>query len=148
MKRSLLLLLAALLQPLSAAAFEIRARSDSAALDVPTITAMVQAISAEIGHTIPQDPNIKVAVYTRAVVSKIEGNMIYFHRVQLTKAFSGKEPYPTAAWLPIKTVERYGVDAPNTLKSSLEATLRDFFQQMKSVDPKVGFRCTPQSKNC
>ena len=148
MKQPLFLLLASLLLPLSASAFEIRARSDSPVLDVPTITAMVQAISTEVGHTIPQDPNIKVSVYTRAVVSKIEGNMIYFHRVQLTKAFAGKEPYPTAAWLPIKTVERYGVDAPNTVKASLENALRDFFQQMKSVDPKVGFRCTPQSKDC
>jgi hypothetical protein len=148
MKRPLFLLLAALLLPLSASAFEIKARSDSAALDVPTITAMVQAISTEVGHTIPQDPNIKVSVYTRAVVSKIEGKMIFFHRVQLTKAFNGREPYPTAAWLPIKTVERYGVDEPNTLKGSLEDTLRDFFQQMKSVDPKVGIRCPPQSKNC
>ena len=45
-------------------------------------------------------------------------------------------------------LERYGIDAPNTLKASLESALRDFFQQMKSVDPKVGFRCTPQSNNC
>ena len=148
MKQPLLLTLATLLLPLSASAFEIRARSDNAMLDEPAITAMVQAIGSEIGNTIPQDPNIKVSVYTRAVVSKIEGQMIYFHRVQLTKAFAGREPYPTAAWLPIKSVERYGVDGPGTLKASLEATLRDFFQQMKSVDPKVGFRCPPQSKYC
>lgn len=148
MKRSLFLLLAHVLLPLSASAFEIKVRSDNPVLDVPTVTAMVQTISTEIGNTIPQNPNIKVSVYTRAVVSKIEGNMIYFHRVQLTKAFAGKEPYPTAAWLPIKTVERYGVDAADTLKGSLEDALRDFFRQMKAVDPKVGFRCAPQSKDC
>lgn len=147
MKQSLLLMLAALL-PLSASAFEIKARSDSAMLDEPTVTAMVKSVAGQIGHSIPQDPNIKVSVYTRAVVSKIEGKMIYFHRVQLTKAFAGKEPYPTAAWLPIKTVERYGIDAPDTLKGTLDEALRDFFTQMKSVDPKVGFRCTPQSNNC
>lgn len=148
MKQPLLPLLAILLLPLSVGAFEIRARSDSPVLDVPTVTAMVLAISTEVGNTIPQDPNIKVSVYTRAVVSKIEGKMVYFHRVQLTKAFAGREPYPTAAWLPIKTVERYGIDAPNTLKASLEDALRDFFQQMKSVDPKIGIPCTPQSTNC
>lgn len=139
MKKPLFLTLAALL-PLSASAFEIKARSDNAALDVATITSMVNAIGNEVGHTIPDDPNIKVSVYTRAVVSKIEGQMIYFHRVQLTKAFAGPAPYPTAAWLPIKTSEHYGIDAPDTLKGSFEATLRDFFQQMKSVDPKTGFR--------
>lgn len=132
-------LLVALL-PLSASAFEIRARSDSDALDVPTVIAMVEAVSRDVGHTIPQDPNIKVSVYTRAVLSKIEGQMIYFHRVQLTKAFTGPAPYPTAAWLPIKTVERYGVGPQDALGTGLETTIRDFFEQMKSVDPAVGFR--------
>jgi len=139
MKRSLLLLLAALL-PLSASAFEIKARSESTLLDEPTMTAMVKSVAAKVGHTIPDDPNIKVSVYSRAVVSTTEGKMIYFHRVQLTKAFVGKEPYPTAAWLPVKTNERYGIDSPNTLKGSFEETLRDFFTQMKTIDPKVGFR--------
>ncbi|WP_293372728.1 hypothetical protein [Nevskia sp.] len=140
MKQPLFLALAALLLPLSASAFEIKARSNSAVLDEATITEMVKAVAAEVGHTIPQDPNIKVSVYTRAVVSEIEGKMIYFHRVQLTKAFVGQAPYPTAAWLPVKTNERYGIDAPETLKASFETTLRDFFQQMKLIDPKIGFR--------
>ncbi len=119
----------------SAAAFEIKTRSENPAISEDVLRAAVNQISAEVGHRIPEDPNIKVYVYTRALPSKIEGQTIYFHRVQLTKAFAGPAPYPTRAWLPIKSTERFGVDDAATVRAKLDETLREFFTQLKTVDP-------------
>lgn len=121
-----------------AAAFELKVKSENPQISEEAVRAAVNAIAGEIGQNIPEDPNIKVYVYTRALPSKIEGQMIYFHRVQLTKAVSGGKPYPVRAWLPIKSVERYGVDDPAQLRPRLDEALRDFFRQMKTVDPDKG----------
>lgn len=121
-----------------AQAFEIKTRSDNPAISEDVLRAAVNEVSAEIGHRIPEDPNIKVYVYTRALPSKIDGQTLYFHRVQLTKAFSGAAPYPTRAWLPIKSVERFGVDDAATVRLKLDEALREFFTQLKSIDPAKG----------
>lgn len=131
-------LLAALLA-FPATAFELKVKTENPQVDEATARAAVARVSAEIGHRIPQDPDIKVFVYTRALESKIQGQLIYFHRVQLTKAVTGGRPYPVKAWLPVKTVERFGVDEPELIRQQLDATLRDFFTQMKTVDPDKGF---------
>ena len=135
--RVLLCLLAALLS-MSAQAFEIKTRSENPAISEDALRAAVNQISAEVGQRIPETPDIKVYVYTRALPSKIEGQTIYFHRVQLTKAFTGAAPYPTRAWLPIKSVERYGVDDAATVRAKLDDALREFFRALKSVDPDAG----------
>lgn len=131
------LLMAALALP--ASAFELKVRSENPQVDEAAVRAAVASVSAQIGHSIPQDPNIKVFVYTRALESKIKGQLIYFHRVQLTKAVSGGKPYPVSAWLPVKTVERYGVDDPEQIRAQLDLALREFFTQMQSISPDKGF---------
>ncbi|GAC1626663.1 MAG: hypothetical protein NVS9B10_14820 [Nevskia sp.] len=133
----MLCLLAALLSA-SAQAFEIKTRSENPAISEDALRAAVNQIAAEVGQRIPETPDIKVYVYSRALPSKIEWQTIYFHRVQLTKAFTGPAPYPTRAWLPIKSVERYGVDDAATARAKLDEALRDFFRALKSVDPDKG----------
>jgi hypothetical protein len=137
-KVTLCLLAATVTLSFSAQAFDIKTRSDNPAITDAALRAAVNEIAAEVGNSIPQSPDIKVYVYTRALPSKIEGQVIYLHRVQLTKAFSGEAPYPTHAWLPIKSAERYGVDDPVAVRAKLDETLREFFTQMKSVDPVKG----------
>lgn len=124
---------------LPASAFELKVKSENPQLSEAAIRSAVGAVAGEIGQNIPDDTNIKVYVYSKALDSKITGQMIYFHRVQLTKAVSGGEPYPVSAWLPVKTVERFGVDGPEQIRAQLDAALRDFFTQMKSISPQKGF---------
>lgn len=132
------LVLAGMLVVLPVRAFETKVRSENPAISEAALRAAANQIAAEVGHRIPEDPNIKVSIYTRAQPSKIEGQTIYLHRVQLTKAFAGGAPYPTRAWLPIKTVERYGVDDAATVRARLDDTLREFFTQLKGIDPAQG----------
>lgn len=134
---SVALLMAALALP--ASAFELKVRSENPQLSEAAIRSAVGAVAGEVGQRIPDDSNIKVYVYTSARDSKIVGQTIYFHRVQLTKAVSGGQPYPVSAWLPVKTLERYGVDTPEQVRAQLDATLRDFFTQMQSITPEKGF---------
>ena len=134
---SVTLLMAAFALP--ASAFELKVKSENPQLSEAAIRSAVGAIAGEIGQNIPEDSNIKVYVYSKALDSKITGQMIYFHRVQLTKAVSGGQPYPVSAWLPVKTVERFGVDGPEQIRAQLDAALRDFFTQMKAISPQKGF---------
>lgn len=135
MKSRILLCLAAVALALPAHAFEVKTRSDNAGLSDQALRAAVNQIAAEVGNRIPETPDIKVSVYSRAMPSKIEGQTIYLHRVQLTKAFSGPAPYATRAWLPIKTVENFGVDDAAAMRAKLDDTLRQFFRELKDVDP-------------
>jgi hypothetical protein len=93
-----------------------------------------------VGSKIPNDPNIKVYVYSAARPSKIEGQTIYFHRIQLTKAFAAGAPYPINAWLPIKSVERYGIEDAATVRARLDEALREFFTQVNALDPNQRMR--------
>ena len=122
----------------SAQAFQVKTRSENPAISEEALRAAVNQIAAEVGHRIPEDADIKVYVYTRALPSKIEGQSIYLHRVQLTKAFTGGPPYPYRGWLPLRSVERYGVDDPATIQLKLDEALRDFFTTLKNVDPDQG----------
>lgn len=138
MRSRILLCLVAGLLSASVQAFQINVRSDNPAISENVLRAEVNRISGEVGNRIPETPDIKVYVYTRAMPSKIEGQTIYLHRVQLTKAITAGPPYPTRAWLPIRSVERYGVDDAETVRAKLEETLRDFFKTLKNVDPETG----------
>lgn len=132
-------LLAALIS-LPASAFELKVKSENPLIDEAAIRAATLAAASQVGHRIPEDPDIKVFVFSRALESKIKGQMIYFHRVQLTKAVSGGRPYPVNAWLPVKTIERFGVDEPELIRQQLDVALKDFFTQLQSVSPDQGFK--------
>ncbi|MBA4284051.1 MAG: hypothetical protein C0434_00780 [Xanthomonadaceae bacterium] len=126
---------AALLMSAQAGAFDIQARSDNLLLTDTAMKARALEIAAEIGTRIPDDPRIRVSVYSRALESKIEGSLIYFHRVQLTKAFTSSPPYPFAGYLPLRSVERYGVDVEDGMREKFDEALRVFFKQMLTLDP-------------
>lgn len=140
MKTRWLLCLSALALCGAAQAFELKTRSENPAIGEDVLRAAANQISAEVGSKIPSDPNIKVYVYSAARPSKIEGQTIYFHRIQLTKAFAAGAPYPTSAWLPIKSVERYGIEDAATVRAKLDEALRDFFTQVNALDPNQRMR--------
>lgn len=119
------------------AAFEISARSDNVLIADDVAKARALEIAAEIGSTIPDDPRIRVSVYSRALESQFEGALIYLHRVQLTKAFSSTPPYPFAGYLPLRSVERYGIADENVMREKFDEALRVFFKQMLTVDPEA-----------
>lgn len=118
----------------SAAAFEITARTDNVLISTDAMTARTLEIAAEVGHSIPDDPRVRISVYSRALESQFEGTLIYLHRVQLTKAFQSTPPYPFAGYLPLRSVERYGVDDEAGMREKLDETLRVFFTQMKTLE--------------
>ncbi len=124
----------------AAQAFNIKATSENPMMSVDALrSATVQAAA---GVAIPDDPNIKVTVFSRAVPSKIGQNqLIYLHRIELRRAFNGSTPpYPFAGWLPIETVERYGVGDDKEVRDELDHVLHDFFVKVKAIDPNVGIK--------
>ena len=120
-----------------AAAFDITARTDNVLMTDEAMKARALEIAAEIGSNIPDDPRIRVSVYSRALESQFEGSLIYLHRVQLTKSFSSTPPYPFAGYLPLRSVERYGVAAEDGMREKFDEALRVFFKQMLTVDPEA-----------
>lgn len=121
-----------------AQAFQLNIRTDNVLLDEATIRARTTAIAAEVGVNIPDDPRVRISVYSRALESQIEGTKIYLHRAQLTKAFTSAAPYPFQGYVPIRNVERYGVDDDAGMREKLDETLREFFKIMKTMDQGSG----------
>jgi len=126
---------AALFACLPAGAFDIQTRTDNVLFTDEAMKARTLAIAAEIGTKIPDDPRIRVSVYSRALESQVEGSMIYLHRIQLTKAFTSSPPYPFAGYLPLRSVERYGIDGEDGMREKFDEALRVFFKQMLALDP-------------
>jgi hypothetical protein len=123
----------------AAHAFNITAKSENPALGEPALRAAAQQAAANSGARIPDDPNVKVWVYSHAHPSKIGQNqLIYLHRIQLRRAFNAGAPYPYAGWLPVITVERYGVGDDKEVREELDHVLGEFFTKMKTVDPATG----------
>lgn len=131
------LAIAALLATSQASAFNITARTDNVLMTDEAMKARALEIAAEIGSTIPDDPRIRVSIYSRALESQFEGSLIYLHRVQLTKSFSSTPPYPFAGYLPLRSVERYGVDNEDGMREKFDEALRVFFKQMLTVNPEA-----------
>jgi hypothetical protein len=125
-----------------AQAFNIKASSENPMEPVDALRSATQQAASAVGASIPDDPNIKVTVFTRAQPSKIgQGQYIYLHRIELRRAFNGPTPpYPFAGWLPIQTTEHYGVGDEKEVREELDAVLRKFFTEVKAIDPNVGIK--------
>jgi hypothetical protein len=121
----------------AAQAFALTAKSESPLIDEASLRARTQALAAEIGARIPDDPKVKVYVYTRAQATPgAPQHYIYLHRVELRRAFNAQTPpYPYAGFLPIETVERYGVGDAQQARAALDQALRTFLERLKNVDP-------------
>jgi len=126
----------------AAQAFNIKATSENPMESVDALRASTQQAAAAVGAAIPDDPNIKITVFTRAQPSKIGQNQyIYLHRIELRRAFNGPTPpYPFAGWLPIQTTEHYGVGDEKEVRDELDKVLHTFFTEVKAIDPKVGIK--------
>ena len=126
----------------AAQAFNIKATSENPMEPVDALRAATEQAAAAVGAAIPDNPNIKVTVFTRAQPSKIGQNQyIYLHRIELRRAFNGPTPpYPFAGWLPIQTTEHYGVGDEKEVRDELDQVLHKFFTEVKAIDPKVGIK--------
>jgi hypothetical protein len=124
----------------TAHAFNLVVKSDNPQLSQADVQSTTLQIAAQVGDRIPQDADIKVYVISHAQPSQNEpGRFIYLHRVELRKAFAGRAPYAFRGWLPIKGSDRYGIDEPAQMKAKLEDLLREFFTELKNVDPAQDF---------
>ena len=125
----------------AAQAFTISAKSESPLVTEDALRNATQQVAAEIGNRIPDSPDVKVAVFTRAVATKQgQGRYVYLHRIELRRAFNAGPPYPYAGWLPIETKEQYGIGSEAEVRTALDQSLRAFFTELKPVDPNVGFK--------
>ena len=121
----------------AAQAFNITAKSENPAIGEPALRSAAQQALA--GVRIPDDPNVKIWVYSHAHPSKIGQNqLIYLHRIQLRRAFNAGPPYAYAGWLPVVTVERYGVGDDKEVREELDHVLSEFVTKMKGIDPATG----------
>lgn len=130
-----LLVLATLLASGSAYAYNIEVRSDNPAISDAELRSMTQTAGDAVRVSIPDNRDVYVSVLTR---SKPRVNnptaFVYYHRVQLLQHFNATAPYAVNGWLPIKSTENYGVDNESGVKLSLEATLREFFTTVKTLN--------------
>ncbi len=125
----------------AAQAFTISAKSENPLVTEDALRNATQQVAAEIGNRIPDSPDIKVTVFTRAVPTKQgQGRYVYLHRIELRRAFNAGPPYPYAGWLPIDSKEQYGVGSEAEVRAALDQSLRAFFTELKPVDPNVGFK--------
>jgi hypothetical protein len=125
----------------AAQAFTISATSENPLVTEEALRNATQQVAGEIGNRIPDDPKVKVTVFTRAVPTKQDpSRYVYLHRIELRRAFNAGPPYPYAGWLPIETVERYGIGTEAEVRAKLDESLRSFFTELKPVDPNVGFK--------
>ena len=125
----------------AAQAFTISAKSENPLITDDALRSATQQMAAEVGNRIPDNPDVKVTVYTRAVAAKQgQGRYVYLHRIELRRAFNAGPPYPYAGWLPIQTREFYGIGTEAEMRAKLDQYLRIFFTDLKPVDPNVGFK--------
>jgi hypothetical protein len=125
----------------AAQAFEVSAITQNPLVTEDALRSATLQAAAEIGNRIPDDPKVKVTVFSRAVpVKQDPTHYVYLHRIELRRAFNAGPPYPYAGWLPIETVERYGIGSEAEVRSQLDQALHGFFTELKPVDPNVGFK--------
>lgn len=127
---------------LSAQAFELKVKSDSPVVSEQELRSAVNAAAVAVGNNIPNDPKVKVSIYSKAIPSNSEtGRFTFLHRIELRRVFTAAAPYPYRGWLPEPdaTVERYGVADPAEIKAKLDDLLNEFFTRLKTVDPDKGF---------
>jgi alkanesulfonate monooxygenase SsuD/methylene tetrahydromethanopterin reductase-like flavin-dependent oxidoreductase (luciferase family) len=125
----------------AAQAFTIMAKSEDPLLSEDALRNAVTQAAASVGNNIPDNPNVKVFVSSKARLTKEnDGSYVYLHRVELRRAFSAGPPYATAEYLPIESREYYGVGTPDEVHAKLDETLREFFTTLKSIDPGRGFK--------
>jgi hypothetical protein len=119
-------------------AYHLEVRSDNPLVSDPELRKITLAAGEGVRHNIPESQEVYVYASTRAKPRDSDPTKyIYFHRVELRRHFTSGEPYPSNGWYSIKSEEYYGVDDANGVKSSLEATLRRFFGEVKNLSPTV-----------
>jgi hypothetical protein len=103
---------------------------------IPDTELRSTVLQAGAGSNIPNDPNIKVYVFSKVIqVPTNDGQLVYFHRIELRKAFSGSKPYPYRGWLPIESVERYGLWGPDQSRAEFQKAVQEFFAKVNALDP-------------
>ena len=140
MKRALFVVLLCALSA-SAQAFNLVVKSENPQIAEDALRSAALQIAGQVGNQIPDDANVKVWVYSRAVPSKDQpSRLVYLHKIELRRAFAtDKAPYPYRGFLALRTTERYGADEPAVMRAQLDEALKEFFTRMKGVDPGKGF---------
>jgi len=125
-------LLWAVLSP--AQAFNLVTHSENP--QIPDAELRSTVLQAGAGSSIPDSPDIKVYVFSKVIPTPTnDGQYVYFHRIELRKALSGGKPYPYRGWLPIESVEHYGLWTPEKSHAELQKAAQEFFAKVNGIDP-------------
>jgi len=99
----------------------------------------VHSVAGAAGPSVLKDDAVKADVVTPAFPSRARaGRYTDSRRVERRREFSAATPpYPSAGWLPIRSVERNGMATPDEMHEALDGALRGFFGPLKRLDPAV-----------
>lgn len=115
-------------------AFNLMVHSENPKLSDDELRSTVLAAGA--GTKIPDDPNVKVYVLSKLTsVKSNDGQYVYIHRIELRRAFAAVKPYPYRGWLPIESVERYGLWDADQSRAEFQKAVKDFFEKVNALDP-------------
>jgi len=122
-----------------AQAYELRAKVDGGLTTVEEASEMVRHIGDQVGHNIPDSDQIRVHLIVSSKKRANSDETLYNVRIELRKLFDGRDtpPYPVGGWFVIFTKETYGIGRADDLKKDLDRTVRDFFTELKKVNPKT-----------
>jgi hypothetical protein len=119
---------------LPAQAFNLVVHSENP--QIPDTELRSTVLAAGAGSNIPDDANVKVYVFSKIIPTPTnDGQYVYFHRIELRRAFASVKPYPYRGWLPIESVERYGLWGPDQSRTQFQQAVHDFFAKVSAVDP-------------
>jgi hypothetical protein len=123
----------------AAQAYELRAKVDGGLTTVEAASEQVRRIGEQVGHNIPDSDQIRVHLIVESKNRANSSEILYNHRVELRKLFDGRDtpPYPVGGWFVIYTSEIYGIGTPDKARAELDAAIRQFFTEMKKVNPKT-----------
>lgn len=115
-----------------AQAFTINYLSENPEISSNALFRLVDAISGETGHNIPDSEKVRVWVYTQAKWYERDGKYLYFHEIVLERHVTDvRAPYAGDYWVRVYWLRAWGSSAADQQIERLHSVIRQFFITVK-----------------